>query len=156
MSEEHPALQGLMDRAYIRWVDISRVEWLAGLEGDEITAVHFGNMNYQVENGGWSQWVDNNYATPEVICFIRNRMRYDLEQTPDVARAAQLLEEVTPHIEGLIDLYSRPPSERDYLKEGDLIERLSDFDDRYYAVNGGLLRAVENYLAARQERVAGA
>ena len=158
MPEKHPVFQGLMDRAYNRWDDdASRESWLAGLEEDEVTAVHFGNMNYQVENGGWSQWVGNGYASLEVILFIGNRMSRDLEQTPDVVRATQLLKEATPHIKNLIDLITYSYSAEGAHSEEEYVTAcLSDFNDRYYNINGGLMQAVENYLAARQAQVVSA
>ena len=160
MSEKHLVFQGLMDRAYDRWDrGTSRESWLAVLEDDEVTAVHFGNMNYQVENGGWPQWVCNRYASHKVLNFIRNRMSCDLEQTPDVVSAAQLLEEAAHHIEKLIEFYACPHSDGcDHSEDEDEYEFacLSEFDDHYYDINDGLMQAVENYLAARQAQVASA
>ena len=61
--------QELMDKAYSRWQkggdlhNTSRIEFLDKLTDPERMAVVLGNLNYQVENGGWNQWVDNGYCT---------------------------------------------------------------------------------------------
>ena len=61
--------QELMDEAYDRWKkggdleNTSRIVFLDKLTTHQRMAVVLGNMNYQVENGGWNQWVDNGYCT---------------------------------------------------------------------------------------------
>ena len=155
MSEDHPVLKGLMRQAFDRLdeaVDYPD-HWIRGLDEDEATAVHFGTMNYQVENGGWPQWVGNDYADLDVIQFIENRIAADLEQTPDVINAGLLLEEAKPHLYTLLDRSSRlsSSSERD---ENEAIMHLTDLSYSYYKFNAGLLRAVENYLVARQAQPA--
>ena len=51
-----------MTNAYYNWgKNTSREEFLSDLTPYEKLAVIFGNFNYQVENGGFSQWVFNNY-----------------------------------------------------------------------------------------------
>ena len=44
-------------------------------------AVMLGNMNYQVHNGGWAQWIDNRYyvAGPTIAQYLQRAM--DLGQT---------------------------------------------------------------------------
>ena len=43
----------------------SKEEFLQNITLAEYVAVIFGNMNYQVGNGGWSQWMYNKYGTPQ-------------------------------------------------------------------------------------------
>ena len=64
--------QQLMDDAY-KLFDVKDnginnhsdlISYLANLDDKQmIDAVVIGNMNYQVENGGWEQWVYNGYCT---------------------------------------------------------------------------------------------
>jgi hypothetical protein len=59
--------QDLMDAAYDRWTEgdlkgTSRYEFLSLLDDTTRFAVVLGNLNYQVENGGWCQWVGNGYC----------------------------------------------------------------------------------------------
>jgi len=54
--------QELMDSAYEKYADhLSNEEWMKILTPLEQKAVVLGNLNYQVENGGFVQWVDNGY-----------------------------------------------------------------------------------------------
>jgi hypothetical protein len=58
--------QELMDEAYGLWKREENRHWkqedfLENLEPIPRAAVMLGNMNYQVENGGWGQWADNRY-----------------------------------------------------------------------------------------------
>jgi hypothetical protein len=60
--DELQALQDVMDSAYKKWVpDTSYYDFLLSLTPTERAIVVIGNLNYQVENGGFSQWKDNRY-----------------------------------------------------------------------------------------------
>ena len=70
---ECSTLQGLMNEAYERWQshnDWSHDAFRDSLSELEKIAVHSGNLNFQVENGGFSQWHFNQYYTPEVLQFL--------------------------------------------------------------------------------------
>ncbi len=56
--------QYIMDSAYDKWNhdNMNREDFLEQLTDYEKIAVIFGNFNYQVENGGLSQWYFNNYS----------------------------------------------------------------------------------------------
>ena len=53
--------QQLMNEAYES--DCNSPTFLQDLDDVHRYAVVLGNMNYQVENGGWEQWVYNGYCT---------------------------------------------------------------------------------------------
>ena len=67
-------IQELMDAAYKRWQDHNEsvdnnynLQWDQQQFWDQLSeaeeiAVYVGNLNYQVENGGFQQWVDNGYG----------------------------------------------------------------------------------------------
>lgn len=69
--EEFDVHQKLMDKAYDderNRADNTNTNWsynrmLSECNGLERLAVTLGNLNYQVENGGFNQWVDNGYCT---------------------------------------------------------------------------------------------
>lgn len=68
-----PAMQAAMDGAYLRYQSNptwSQQQFWDQLTGRERFAVFIGNMNYQVENGGFLQWWDNGYATDETVGYI--------------------------------------------------------------------------------------
>jgi hypothetical protein len=55
--------QAIMNLAYESWEDgLSMKDWFEALSEIEKQAVSVGKMNYQVENGGFAQWIDNGYA----------------------------------------------------------------------------------------------
>lgn len=65
--------QKLMDGAYDRWQEHkgwTKQDFWDDLDRDERVAVMLGNLNYQVQNGGFSQWWCNGYATPANMDFI--------------------------------------------------------------------------------------
>lgn len=68
MSDKHLTWQRLMDEAYARWQDngdlhdLDYHEFIQQLPMLHQEAVIVGNLNYQVENGGFVQWVGNGYA----------------------------------------------------------------------------------------------
>lgn len=61
-SVKHPVLQGLMNAAYETFGNQTYDDFLFNLPGKQRAAVLIGNLNYQVENGGFSQWILNGYA----------------------------------------------------------------------------------------------
>jgi hypothetical protein len=72
--------QEIMDAAYDRWKahdEWSKQDFWDQLSAKERFAVFMGNMNQQITNGGFGQWLGNEYATPETVAYIRralNRM----------------------------------------------------------------------------------
>lgn len=67
-------MQKLMNQAYDRWQanpTWTKARFWVQLDYKEKIAVFFGNLNYQVTNGGWQQWAGNEYMTDESVKFIR-------------------------------------------------------------------------------------
>lgn len=58
----YPVLEGLMDAAYETFGDQTYAAFLSNLPAQQRKAVLIGNLNYQVENGGFGQWILNRYA----------------------------------------------------------------------------------------------
>lgn len=61
--ESEAVIQPIMDAAYAKWQgkNWSQQQFWMHLDYIEKVAVYVGNLNYQVENGGFYQWVDNLY-----------------------------------------------------------------------------------------------
>ena len=64
--------QAIMDIAYALWQSKEGQNWTHKEMLEQVTdgygfisrlAVQLGNLNYQVENGGWIQWYDNGYGS---------------------------------------------------------------------------------------------
>lgn len=105
-------VQALMTAAYGKFRG-HRGSWAGrweaeGLTNREKVAVMFGNFNYQIENGGVVQWIDNGYAELDgrkihrVIAAVAAAHR-DLDP-----EAADLLVAIMRHVEEAPDRRARP------------------------------------------------
>jgi hypothetical protein len=62
-NDPYAVLQPIMDAAYAKWPKDGRYsDFLFEISGIEKYVVLIGNLNYQVENGGFTQWADNGYG----------------------------------------------------------------------------------------------
>lgn len=89
------AWQKLVTDAYKTWSqDKSYEDFLDGLDQLSRDAVLLGNMNSQVQNGGFHQWVENGYATHihEVVEALEK-----LEGSAPL-RVKKMLEKVEPYL----------------------------------------------------------
>lgn len=129
-------MQELMDAAYDGWQANPRKtyrDFLFDLPVDQKEAVLIGNLNYQVENGGFSQWILNGYgAHYEAVLTVLERIN------TDTSRAAYELidRKVAPFI---------------HYEHGEV-----DFnaaDDAFYALNDQLIADADAYLAAKAVHV---
>ena len=81
-----PKIDAHMTLAYVRWLkpdnDWSKQDFCDQLSAPERVAFFAGNLAAQVNNGGFMQWHDNGYATPEALGFLeRLCVRLDTETT---------------------------------------------------------------------------
>jgi hypothetical protein len=140
--------QRLMDGAYDRWQTqkdtMTRQEFWDQLDADERVAVFLGNLNYQVENGGFSQWLDNGYATLETVGFI-GRTCVGMCTASSMA-VHGLLCEFEAACGGTVDVRSG-----EYTESYADFDRLGALDSRYYAVHEAFMADVESMLSARAE-----
>lgn len=140
MSNEVSKHQQIMSAAYDRWQgqDWSKEQFIAQLGPVEYEAVIVGNLNYQVENGGWMQWVDNQYYTPETAAsLIRIMTRMG---TPASLKVKELLEKAVT----IIEKYGpEPTDEEDYEM---FYEALDPLCSEFYAVNGQMMAEFEAQL----------
>jgi hypothetical protein len=138
--------QRLMNSAYARWQateGMTQAEFWSGLSLAERVAVFAGNLNYQVENGGFVQWYDNGYsACREELRFICHRIG-----TPAAIEVADVLDRV-----GAI-ISSAPPRGFVGDREDDwdvFYYKLEQLDKTYDAVATAFLADVEAYLAREE------
>ena len=89
-------------------------------------AVVVGNLNYQVENGGWMQWYDNGYFRFASIVdeALENFGNYSKEANQIAQKVSNLLKDVIEHLEVLDQIESN----RNY---GDF-EALNSLLDSYF------------------------
>jgi len=89
--------QVLMDAAYKKWEgkDWTYARFLVEIERKERIAVLLGNLNYQVENGGFRQWVDNGYAlnAREIIAILMTI------GGPGSIKVAEMVKQIAKHVD---------------------------------------------------------
>ena len=65
MTYSIPTAQEISDKAHTRWEEgMSFEDFLGTCNEKEIVVVLIGKLNYQVENGGFIQWIDNGFSQP--------------------------------------------------------------------------------------------
>lgn len=130
--------QSLVDKAYDRWrdewKDLSYEEFISRLPERERFAVLTGNLNYQVENGGFSQWAENGFLStaPTLLDLLK---RY--ADRPVIAKVRQIVAEA-------VRVYdSRNPDATDW-------NRLSELDQQYCAIKEEFLQEIESILSENE------
>lgn len=128
-------LQTLMNTAYAKFTKgRNREEWFEELDYKERCAVAIGNLNYQVENGGFAQWADNGYAALNGAFAVRFMRKHGEDQMADlVVQAMDVLQDV---INDCGTIFSEEPGE-------DALEAL---DSEFYATNAAWLVRVDAIL----------
>jgi len=136
-------MEHLMDMAYNMWSSdhsMGKEDFWLRLDYPERIAVFIGNLNYQVENGGFMQWHDNGYSTcgEDIIRILTTVGGCD-----EVIRLVR-------HALGEIRKYEEEnayiESDFDELAYNILEEKLSKLDIAFYEVNTVMLTHVETYL----------
>jgi hypothetical protein len=132
-------MQALMDAAYTAWQQEpgkSYDDFIFDLCGTQKEAVLLGNLNYQVENGGFSQWIFNGYA--EFSADVRRVL--DRIGTPAAREVRELVSFVIEA--GRLNDERRRSWDDDHLD-------LSEQDEAYYKINEQLLADAEAYFAKK-------
>lgn len=140
--------QSLMNSAYERWKvsdKMSKEEFHDTLTPVERFAVHTGNFNYQVCNGGFMQWWDNRYGTPDTVEFLlRACERMNTETSKKVSVLLQKYKRVMSN-------YEPNASARDYPDEDqweEISAGLDGLDTAFYDINDQFLVDCEAHLKA--------
>jgi hypothetical protein len=136
----YPTAQAVMNGAYEKWQNgWSYENFLDHLTYLERCVVVTGNLNYQVENGGFAQWYDNNYHTGAntLLCFLENELATDTAKD-----AAQLVRRCIAENEQYESKYHTDWYEYEY---GERPET-GDLDNAYYAINETLMSELESYV----------
>lgn len=127
--------QQLMDQAYTRWQshrDWSQDQFMMRLSWPEKVAVTIGNLNYQVENGGFMQWHDNGYSEYEMTLIdVLNELNTDAAN------------QVAHLVEGFMKDAADVEDEEEW---EDAWNVSNDLSDQFYTINKQLLADVEDFL----------
>lgn len=147
MGAENTVWQKIMDKAYENYgAGMSYRQFIESLPEIERNAVLLGNLNCQVENGGFSQFISNGYilASSDLVAFLEELS----EECPIAGELASKLLKLMR----FVDMNSKDRGFRDYFKSERAGESACDlaeeYDDWYYkTAQPILLPFVESYLA---------
>lgn len=127
----------IMERAYDKWRQGKGNAWFwAQLTPSERFAVFTGNLNYQVCNGGFSQWEGNNYAAPEIVEFLK--------ELPKVGAVSLMVGSLVQEFSNIRTklMSTGSPSDND---EDDTYA-YDHLDKAYYKINDAFLLECEAHL----------
>ncbi len=136
-----------MESSYSKWRehnDWYYEDFISSLDPIARKCVLLGNFNYQVENGGFSQWVDNGYGLyyKEVQKILK-----------EIGTNESIL------VSNMIDSFSKYINTRkkasgydNYWTIDDVgMDICSELDDKYYEVNKKLLDDIAMFLYGKKE-----
>ncbi len=127
--------QLIMNKAYDRWQKNAKVwdkfMFFDQLDFQERVAVSLGNLNYQVENGGFSQWKYNGLADVHLDFLLR--LDVDKNLYPEISKALELLSKFKKADEELSDKDNYSDDEDEDEEFENELERVFDnLDTSYY------------------------
>jgi len=171
--------QSLMNKAYELWCkdedskSMSYESFLDCVESElgslHRMAVITGNLNYQVENGGFSQWDGNEYSCTleELINFFKSLYDNNLENK-SIKKINRILEEINEIFEWKDDcdyIIGRMSHEAkmfieeiydeniDEKLDEEVGNKLSDLDNEYYKINEELNKILEEYFSTEINKI---
>jgi hypothetical protein len=120
-------------------------------------AVITGNLNYQVENGGFSQWHYNDYSITidDLIIFFTNNFK----DNNVIDKLKYILNEVVDTLNWLDDGKDCVKNLYDYKEffieklEEEIENDFNSLDVRYYEINKKLNEILEEYFKTEYEKI---
>jgi hypothetical protein len=123
---EHKKLQEVMNKAYEKFGNLTYEEFISSLDEKEMNIVLIGNLNYQVSNGGFSQWIGNNYSkmSDDLIYALR-------------AVNTDTCKKVIGLVKKALEVYEEYGEDED--------DAFYELDDAFYEINKTMLEDVERF-----------
>lgn len=158
MNTKADKIQELMDEAYDIWKskpDFSREDLFDLISFKHKAAVVLGNLNYQVENGGFVQWISNGYCLNmnDLKRVLRKFLKWENDGFADAKKNAQQVLDMLTEIEQIIDLDAEDRGcGGSYLinKDEDAGDGpgpwLDKFDTKFYSINEALFAGLDAWF----------
>ncbi len=134
--------QELMNNAYEKWNNNQEWdldEFFNSLNYEEKIAVAVGDLNYQVENGGWYQYYDNGYFDVEARWLNNELYKLKPKFTPEMNKFYGIFQKVF----GI--MYELGKNKFADVSKSTL-EELKELDDEYYGINNSFIKFMNEYL----------
>jgi len=167
LKKEESVHQKLMNKAYELWstekgknLNYSNfLDLVMDTYGDlYFYSVITGNLNYQVENGGFSQWHFNEYSI--TLEDLINFFEINFKNNKTIEKVKIILNDISE----LIDWFDRGRSIiknidyefRDFFSdklEEQLNDDLNNIDQKYYEINENLNEVLEEYFKTEYEKI---
>lgn len=150
-----PVLESIMEAAYDRYPK-DKTPFFSVLTPREKKVVALGNLNYQVENGGFHQWVSNGYCNRASVKALREILP---EIGTDEAKAVlEMVNEVAEMVDleaednGCFGSYWLSDSDpHDYDDDDDYEDdcgpSLDHLDTAFYKINNALMTQAEETIS---------
>jgi hypothetical protein len=167
VKEEESIHQMLMNKAYDLWqTEVGkrlRYENFLDLINEKLGSIYYhavitGNLNYQVENGGFSQWYFNGYhiTIDDLICFFRDKFKDNKTINNLIDNLTDILETIDWYDEGKRCIKNINYDYKDLFEE--VLEEkfnneLSGFDDYYYKINDDINEILEEYFKTEYNKI---
>lgn len=140
--------QAIMDAAYKKWGPDTRKykDFLNKLDVKERRAVVIGNLNYQVENGGFMQWDFNSYS--EGYEYLKEALTTigTVNAIKVLSLTNQALSILKEHKDEL-RLWEEESAEEEDLEPRLDKKSLNKLDDAYYEINDAFMKECEEFFS---------
>jgi hypothetical protein len=142
-----------MNEAYAQWqqqeVPASYDQFVESLDEPHQAAVLLGNLNYQVENGGFVQWYRNGYSSQI------ERLSGYLDQLPTGKRVRQLLAQLECLVEDAkAEEDNAGGLEIDEVDWQSIRQQLRELDAQYHQIRSSYLKECEDWLTGSRFSIA--
>jgi len=125
-------LEKLVDDAYDTYSPgMSKSAFWDSLPIVQLYAVAVANVNNQVENGGWSQWITNGYS--DISNWVNLEDIYLELGTPEGKKAANIISRVMTIVD------ETEGDESVIYSDENTVEELNHYDELYYEINDKLM-----------------
>lgn len=160
---EYPILEKIMESAYNKWDHNSQThpEFFDSLTDVEKKVVAIGNLNYQVENGGFTQYVENGLFHHSAYETLRSFL--DEIGTKESNEVLSILFFLAPDVDlnaeskGCMGSYwcyekdegawNDDDDDEDYDPYDRILGICKTLDKRFYKVNDALLASAEEHFS---------
>ena len=148
----YPLFEKIMRKAYNKYPKTNDVPFFSVLTPREKEVVALGNLNYQVENGGFTQWVDNGYCSREsttaLFSFLKSLGTVEADKVTKMIRKVCKYVNLDAEHKGCLGGYLKD--------EGyEPTELFDEFTSQFYKINNILLDSAEEFLSNRSQKTTG-